>query len=211
MGQSLVGQAKQAQNKTAVLPDERNLPVFLFICLLAFSFAIPSLSFGAERRPKPPATPASAAPIQKDIAINDANLPAAQKRVEELVKKGDLANALQIMLKMHDYTKEVLSVTKTIKAQYEKAVNDPSTSQNDKEEIFIKLKALDQLIPRYTGINTTATFNLGYLYAKRGDSEKARKYLVDFLEKTPFSSGPDSKWMKAKTLLLELYSLEGEF
>ena len=46
---------------------------------------------------------------------------------------------------------------------------------------------------------------------KLGETEKARKYLVEFLQVTPYSGGRDSQWIKAKTLLLELYSLEGEF
>ena len=49
------------------------------------------------------------------------------------------------------------------------------------------------------------------MYAKLGETEKARKYLVEFLQVTPYSGGPDSQWIKAKTLLLGLYSLEGEF
>jgi tetratricopeptide (TPR) repeat protein len=115
------------------------------------------------------------------------------------------------MLKIRDYTKEVLSTVGAIKAQYEKAVNDPSVPQKDKEDLFIKLTGLNQLIPRYTTLYEASTFNLGYIYAKLGETEKARKYLVEFLQMTPYSSGRDSQWMKAKSLLLELYSLEGEF
>ena len=150
-------------------------------------------------------------PFRKSIVINDANLQSHQKRVEDLVKKGDFDNSLKIMLKINDYTKEVLSTVKAIKTQYEKAVNDPSVPQKDKEDLFIKLKGLNQLIPRYTTLYEASTFNLGYIYAKLGETEKARKYLVEFLQMTPYSSGRDSQWMKAKTLLLELYSLEGEF
>ena len=185
--------------------------MFLFFTAAALLLlAAPSLSVSAEKKPKPQPKP-QAAPVQKEIIINDANLPTHQKRVEELVKKGDFDNSLKIMLKMRDYTKEVLSTVGAIKAQYEKAVNDPSVPQKDKEDLFIKLTGLNQLIPRYTILYEASTFNLGYLYAKLGETEKARKYLVEFLQMTPYSGGRDSQWVKAKTLLLELYSLEGEF
>jgi tetratricopeptide (TPR) repeat protein len=185
------------------------MPLFLMTALL-FSMMAPSLSSGAEKKSKPQPKP-QAAPVQKDIVVNDANLQTYQKRVEDLVKKGDFDNSLKIMLKIHDYTKEVLSTVRTIKTQYEKAVNDPSVSQNDKEDLFIKLKGLNQLIPRYMTLYDASTFNLGYIYAKLAETEKARKYLVEFLQMTPYSGNRDSQWIKAKTLLLELYSLEGEF
>jgi len=189
------------------------VPLFL-VAALALSLIIPSLSSGAEKKTKPQPQPQpkpQAAPAQKDIVINDANLQTYQKRVEDLVKKADFDNSLKIMLKINNYTKEVLSTVTAIKAQYEKAVNDPSVPQKDKEDLFIKLTGLNQLIPRYTTLYEASTFNLGYIYAKLGETEKARKYLVEFLQITPYSSGRDSQWMKAKTLLLELYSLEGEF
>ncbi|MBA4389608.1 MAG: hypothetical protein C0399_01555 [Syntrophus sp. (in: bacteria)] len=183
---------------------------FFFVTAFILFLIIPSFSYGAEKKTKIQPKPRTIATV-KDIVINDGNLQTYQKRVEELVKKGDLENSLNILLKIHDYANEVLPTIKTIKTQYEKAVNDPSIAQNDKEDLLIKLKGLNQLIPRYATIYETSTFNLGYIYAKRGETEKARKYLVEFLQVTPFSSNRDSRWMKAKTLLLELYGLEGEF
>jgi tetratricopeptide (TPR) repeat protein len=190
---------------------QKRRPISLFlVAALLFLLMIPSFVSSAEKKAKPQAKP-QAAPVQKDSAINDANLQTYQKRVEDLVKKGDFDNSQKIMLKINDYTKEVLSTVKAIKTQYEKAVNDPLVPQNDKEDLFIKLKGLNQLIPRYMTLYEASTFNLGYIYAKLGETEKARKYLVEFLQITPYSSGRDSQWMKAKTLLLELYNLEGEF
>ena len=192
---------------------EKPLICLFLVAALSLSLMVPCLSSGAERKPKPQPQPQpkpQAAPAQKDIVVNDANLQAYQKKVEDLVKKSDFDNSLKIMLKINDYTREVLSAVKAIKTQYERAVNDPSVPQNDKEDLFIKLKELNQLIPRYTTSYEASTFNLGYIYAKLGETEKARKYLVEFLQMTPYSGGRDSQWVKAKTLLLELYSLEGE-
>jgi len=198
-------------NNTLFRQKRSFAPLFLVAALL-ISMMTPSLLSGAEKKTKPqPQAKPQAAPVQKDIVVNDTNLQTYQKRVEDLVKKGDFDNSLKIMLKIHDYTKEVLSTVRAIKTQYEKAVNDPSVSQNDKEDLFIKLKGLNQLIPRYTTLYDASTFNLGYIYAKLGETEKARKYLVEFLQMTPYSGSRDSQWMKAKVLLLELYSLEGEF
>ena len=91
------------------------------------------------------------------------------------------------------------------------AVNDPAVPQKDKEQLYLKLKTLGQLVPKYTSAYENSLYNLGYIYSKRGESERARKYLTEYLQTTQFSTNRDSKWMKAKTLLLELYSLEGEF
>lgn len=197
-----------------IFRQKRSFTPLFFMTVLFISLIAPSLSSGAEKKPKVQPQPQSkpqAAPVQKDIVVNDANLQAYQKRVEDLVSKGDPANALKIMLKINDYAKEVLSTVRVIKTQYEKAVDDSAVPQKDKENLFIKLKGLDQLIPRYTTYYEASTFNLGYIYAKLGETEKARKYLVEFLQITPYSSARDSQWMKAKALLLELYSLEGEF
>ncbi len=200
---------KAITNATMLRYKKISMPLFFVAALLLLLMA-PSLSVGAEKNQKPQPKP-QAAPVQKELVVNDANLQSHQKRVEDLVSKGDFANALKIMLKINDYTKEVLFTVKAIKTQYEKAVNDPSVAQKNKEDLFIKLRGLNQLIPRYTTYYEASTFNLGYIYAKLGETEKARKYLVEFLQMTPYSSGRDSQWMKAKTLLLELYSLEGEF
>ena len=130
-----------------------------------------------------------------------------QKRVEELVKKGDFDNSLKIMLKIYNYTKEVFSTVRVIKEQYEKAVNDPSVPQKDKEDLFIKLTGLNQLIPRYTTLYEASTFNLGYIYANW--NRKSEKISCGVLTDDPIFQRSRFQWMKAKTLLLELYSLEG--
>lgn len=210
---------KTIKNRDEFQPKKLFTPLFLAVVSLLLLMA-PSLSSGVEKTPK--AQPKAQSkpqtqikpqvmPIQKETIVNDANLMAHQKRVEDLVGKSDFNGALKIMLKINDYTKEVLFTVKNIKTEYEKAVSDPRVAQKDKEDLFIKMRGLDQLIPRYTNYYEASTFNLGYMYAKLGETEKARKYLVEFLQMTPYSGGRDSQWMKAKTLLLELYSLEGEF
>jgi len=150
-------------------------------------------------------------PQKETGVINDSNLQANQKKVEELLKKNEYDASLRISLKIHEYTKEVLSTIKFIKGQYEKAVNDPAIATKDKEQLYLKLKSLNDLIPRYTAAYESSLFHLGYIYAKRHESERARKFLSEYLQAVPFSANANSKWMKAKTFLLELYSLEGEF
>jgi hypothetical protein len=202
------------KNKTIgsarIFRQQRSFAIIFFVAVLLLSLTVPSLTYSAQRKPKTPPKP-KAAPVQKEILINDANLLVQQKSVEDLVGKGDFEGAVKIMLKINDYAKEVLSIAKTIKTQYEVIDNDPKVAQNEKEDLFIKLRGLNQLISRYTNYYEASTFNLGYMYAKLGETEKARGYLVEFLQMTPYSSGRDSQWMKAKKLLLQLYSLEGEF
>ncbi len=190
--------------------EKKSLVTIFFIVALLFSFIVPSLTCGAQKKQKKPLKP-KVPPVQKEIVVTDANILVHQKRVEDLVEKGDFENAVKIMQKMNDYAKEVLSVAQTIKAQYETVAIGSQVSQNDKEDLYIKLRGLNRLIPRYTNYYEASTFNLGYMYAKLGEKEKARKYLVEFLQITPYSDDPNSQWPKAKALLLELYKLEGEF
>jgi len=178
------------------------------VVLLVAAFFFSGLFCPVGATPEKKAKPAA----QKESgAINDANLQASLKQVEELLKKNEYVTSLRTSLKIHDYTKEVLATAKVIKGHYEKAVNDPAVPTKDKEQLYLKLKGLNQLIPRYTTAYEASLYNLGYIYARRNESDRARKYLTEYLQTTPFTTSRDSKWMKAKTLLLELYSLEGEF
>ncbi|MHB8111068.1 MAG: hypothetical protein ACYDHW_13675 [Syntrophorhabdaceae bacterium] len=175
--------------------------VITAIFVLVFS----ATAIGAPEKKGKPAS-------QKESGvINDSNLAANQKKVEELLKKNEYDTSLRISLKAHDYTKEVLTTVKFIKSQYEKAVTDPAIATKDKEQLYLKLKTLNDLIPRYTASYDSSLYNLGIIYAKRNESERARKFLSEYLQTIPFSANTNSKWMKAKTLLLGLYSLEGEF
>jgi hypothetical protein len=180
-------------------------------CLLFFIVGIMlPLAFGMTAHAAPEKKPKPAQQKESGV-INDSNLQANQKKVEELLKKNEYDTSLRISLKVHEYTKEVLTTFKFIKGHYEKAVNDPAIATKEKEQLYLKLKSLKDLIPRYTAAYESSLYYLGYIYAKRHESERARKYLSEYLQAVPFSANANSKWMKAKTFLLELYSLEGEF
>jgi tetratricopeptide (TPR) repeat protein len=205
---------EKMKNKTIgsarILQEQKPFALMFLVVFLAFSLMAPSVAYSAQKKSKVPPKQKTA-PVKKNIIVNDSNILVHQKRVEDLVEKGNFKDAVQIMQKMNDYSKEVLSVTKAIKVQYEAAANDPQAPQNNKEDLFFKLKGLNQLISRYTNYHEASTFNLGYMYSRLGDVEKARKYLVEFLQATPYTGDPDSQWIKAKTLLHELYKLESEF
>lgn len=187
------------------------------VLVLGLMLLSPTLS-AAQEKPsrKPPLPPATASGSSaKSIAtastINDSNINGALKRADEMMKKGDVDGPLKILLSVYEYSKSVLFTVKFFQGHYDKAINSPDTPQRDKEEIYVKLKRMDQLVPKYNSIYEVTTYNLGYLYAKKGDAEKARKYLTEVLELTPFSLKKDSISMRAKTLLLDVYGLEGEF
>jgi len=198
-------------SKSATSFQERDIFIVISsLVIFLFTLMVPFDAYSAKKKPKIAPKPKTAI-SEKKILVNDSNILVHQKRVEDLVEKGDSENAVKIMLKMNDYAKEVLSVTKAIKFQYETSISNPQISQNDKEDLFFKIKGLDRLISRYTAYYEASTFNLGYIYAKLRDTEKARKYLVEFLQTVPYSGDPDSQWSKAKILLLEQYNLKGEF
>lgn len=127
------------------------------------------------------------------------------------MKKGETDASLPTLLRVHDYSEDVLRTIKYFKTQYEKVVANSSVPQGEKEDILIKLKRIEQLLPRYVTIQERSAYDLGFAYAKKGEAEKSRKYLLEVLETAPFSTKNDSPWMKSKKLLLGLYNLEGEF
>ncbi|HOP86134.1 MAG TPA: hypothetical protein PLM71_00710 [Syntrophorhabdaceae bacterium] len=95
--------------------------------------------------------------------------------------------------------------------QYEHILNDPKVSLNDKEYIMVRLQRMDSLVSTYKNVKDTSAYYIGLINTKKGDVERARKYLFEVLESTPFDLKKDSMWMKTKSLLLEAYNLEGEF
>lgn len=200
------------------LPQRKGMVVFFsLVLILALIFWCPTL-WAAPEKEKPAKKPATAPGAGttpgtsiKSSAINDSNINASLKRADEMMKKGEVDGPLKILVSVYEYSKDVLYTVKFFQGHYEKAVNDPTTAQSEKEEIYIKLKRMGQLVPKYNSIKEVTTYNVGYLYAKKGDAEKARKYLTEVLELTPFTTKKDSISMKAKTLLLDLYGLEGEF
>jgi tetratricopeptide (TPR) repeat protein len=186
----------------------------LFLTLIILS--TPLLAAPEKEKPskKQAPTQSSGTPATTQVrgsAINDSNINTVLKRADDMMKKGEVDAPLKLLVGVYDYSKDVLLTVKFFQQHYEKVVNDPSTPIGEKEDIYIKLKRMGQLVPKYNSIKEVTTYNVGYLYAKKGDTEKARKYLTEVLELTPFSTKKDSISMKAKTLLLDLYGLEGEF
>lgn len=180
------------------------LSILSFLILQCIVACLPGPSDAAERGPRKQ-------PPQRDVLLTDGNLSAQFARAEELFKKGQQEGALKNYVRISEYTKEVLESVKIIRAAYEKAVSDPSISQQDKEDLFVKLKRIGQLTARYEPIRLNSLYRAGYIFAKRGDVERARKYLGEIMAASPYSTQKDSLWMKAKTLLLDLHNLEGEF
>lgn len=203
------------QTKSRFTMRKEAATVIAIMFLFTLIFWSPALWAAQEKQSKKPAQTPSKGTVPsasvKSSSINDSNINAVLKGADEMMRKGEVDGPLKILVNVYEYSKDVLSTVKFFQGHYEKAVNDPATPQGEKEEIYIKLKRMGQLVPKYNSIREVTTYNVGYLYAKKGDAEKARKYLTEVLELTPFSTKKDSISMKAKTLLLELYGLEGEF
>jgi len=195
-------------NKIETMKKEVSVTALFLMLFLAVTILFPNASYGVEKKIKKQ-------PAQKEVresgAITGSNVQASFGKAEELLKKGDSETSLRIFIKVYDYTKEALTTINFVQKQYETAIKDPAIEQSEKEDIFIKLNRMKQLTPKYAGIKTATAYNMGYIYTKRGDSDKARKYLSEVLEVTPFSVKQGSLWIKSKTLLLEVYGLEGEF
>ena len=194
-------------SKVKTMKREKLVMTFFLMLFLTITIIFPNLSYGAEKKSKKQPLPA----VQKETMITGSNIQASFGKAEEYLKKGDNESSLRTFIKIYDYTKEVLTTIGIVKKHYEVLLNDSAIGQNEKEDIFIKLNRIKQLTPKYTNIKITSAYNIGYIYTKKGDSEKARTFLSEVLEATPFSTKQNSLWMKSKTLLLEAYGLEGEF
>jgi tetratricopeptide (TPR) repeat protein len=155
--------------------------------------------------------PAQKAAPQRDQAISDANIQSSLKKAQDSLKAKDMEGALKLFLKIYDYSKDVLPAVKMIQSKYEKNGASSTLSMSEREEIVIRQKRVNQLASKYQNIQEATTYSLGYIYLKKGDGEKAKKFLLEAMETSPFSMKPDSVWARSKALLSELYNLEGEF
>ncbi|MCX8110009.1 MAG: hypothetical protein N3D15_02010 [Syntrophorhabdaceae bacterium] len=186
--------------------------ILLFVLVILFLFTCTWTAMGVERKiknmPRPQVPPKQQ---QVDVIIDDSNLQDNLKKAEEMLKKGEFQTSLNTSLKIYDYTRSVLATINLLQKQYEKIAADQKTPLKDREDLLIKMQRMDNLIGRYKKAKEQSALNIGHIYTKRGEIDKARRYLFEVLESAPFDLKKDSTWMRAKTLLLEAYSLEGEF
>lgn len=130
---------------------------------------------------------------------------------EARLKKGATVEALRLFQGVYDQAKTGIAAMECIKDAYTKLGNDAALQQSVNEELFIKLQRIESLKPRYVRYRAESAYHIGSIYAKRGDYEQARKYLLEVCQTTPPSPDPASLWMKSKDLLLETLYLKGEF
>lgn len=145
------------------------------------------------------------------IAVNDANALAVLKTGEDLSAKGKHDEALRTFQAVYDYARDNLALLKCVKGAYDKALTGTGLDQNQKEDLYLKLQRIGGLTTRYSGLKGDSAYRIGVVHKAKGDSEQARKYLLDACQTAPFSLDPASTWKKSKDLLLSLANLEGEF
>ena len=181
-----------------------------------FAAANPAVCQGEARKipkiskPAPPQKPVSLPP--RETAVNDTNIQAVFAKGEELFKQGKTDESLRTFIGIYRYSKDMLAFLEIVRPGYEKLLNDESgMSQEQKEELYIKQKRVRDLSSKYSSLRIESAYYVGAAYAKRGDTEQARKYLLEVCQSTPFSLDPKSTWTKSKNLLLALFQLEGEF
>ena len=191
-------------NQARIWCAKRGFIISIILTTIFIELFTVQLASGAEKKQKKQ-TPS------KEVIINDSNLISHLKIAEGLVKKGDLRTPLDVFLKIYSFASDVLATIHLLQPEYEKIINDPSSDLRQKEDLYIKLGRMKELTPKYIGVKEASAYYMGYIYAKMGDHEKARRYLIEALEITSFSVDKNSIWQKTKRLLLELYGLEGEF
>jgi hypothetical protein len=130
---------------------------------------------------------------------------------EERLKRGGAGEALRLFLDVYDQAKTGMGAMDCVKNAYAKLGSDVELEHSIQEELFLKLQRIASLEPQYMRYRVEAAYYIGFIYAKRGDAEQARKYLLEVCQTAPVSLDPGSVWMKAKTLLLETLYLQGEF
>ena len=163
-----------------------------------------------RKAPKPPPQKKAAQP--HETTINDVNIQSVFKTGEALFKKEQTDESLRIFLGIYRYSKDMLTFLEIVQPNYEKLLSEnPSLTQEQKEELYIKQNRVRDLTSKYSSLRIESAYYVGAAYAKRGDAEQARKYLLEVCQTAPFSLNPKSTWLKSKNLLLALFQLEGEF
>ncbi len=187
------------------------MPFLVIILLILAVLPGPGYSQAAAKKAAKPAPPQKAAQA-RETTINDVNIQTAFKTGEELFKQGKTDEALRIFLTIYRYSKDMLTFLEIVRPNYDKLLEEnPSLSQEEKEDLYIKQKHVRDLTAKYSSLRIESAYYVGAAYAKRGDAEQARKYLLEVCQTAPFSLKPKSTWLKAKNLLLTLFQLEGEF
>jgi hypothetical protein len=186
-----------------------SLWTLVFIFLLSVLIG-PGYAGAADKRQKRPPV-AKPAPAPAPVVINDINLEDYFRTAEDQAKKGKADEADRIFQSIYDYTRDGLTLMKCVKAAYEKALSGQGIEQSQREDIYLKLQRINTLSALYTKIKGDSAYEIGAIAAKKGNPERARKYLLEVCQGVPFSLDPASLWMKSKNLLLALSNLEGEF
>ncbi len=165
---------------------------------------------GAERKAKRQAAKSTSS-AQGAIGVNDLNLLDYFKAAEDQVKRGGTDEALRTFHAIYRYTDDNLKFIACVGEAYEKARNDPSLAQDQKETLYLKMQRTAGLTARYTRLKGESAYNLGLVYSKKGDAAQARGYLLEACRTLPFSLDAGSFWMKSKNLFLGISGLDGEF
>jgi len=191
----------------------QRVPLLILLASSVISLLVVSsgVSHGQARKP-PKQTPAPKVSPPREAAINDTTIQAVFKSGEELFKQGKTDEALRTFLAIYRYSKDMITFLEIVRPNYEKLLDqNPSLSQEEKEDLYMKQKRVRDLTSKYSSLRVESAYYVGAAYAKRGDAEQARRYLLEVCQSAPFSLNPKSAWTKSKNLLLALFQLEGEF
>jgi len=191
----------------------QRVPLLILLASSVISLLVVSsgVSHGQARKP-PKQTPAPKVSPPREAAINDTTIQAVFKSGEELFKQGKTDEALRTFLAIYRYSKDMITFLEIVRPNYEKLLDqNPSLSQEEKEDLYMKQKRVRDLTSKYSSLRVESAYYVGAAYAKRGDAEQARRYLLEVCQSAPFSLNPKSTWTKSKNLLLALFQLEGEF
>jgi tetratricopeptide (TPR) repeat protein len=178
----------------------------VLIAALIWPHSVHGAQQKAKRQAAAPASPSSA-----PVEVTDLNLLESFKAGQDQLKKGRTDDALRIFHAIYSYAGDSLKLMACVREAYEKAQNDPSVAQNQKETLYLRLQRISALSAGYTKLKGESAYNLGLAYSKKGNAAQARGYLLEACRATPFSLDPDSVWMKSKNLFLSISNLDGEF
>lgn len=171
--------------------------------LLFTAVTLAGYVFALEKKSKPTSS-------KKVISINDENVEINLKKAEELLKKGDYPQALDLFQRIYEYSKEILKIIEIAQEKQKEAIEGTSLDQKTQEALMLRAKRRETLRSRYRAYFANSAYYCGYIYARRNDTEGATRYLIDALKNTSFSDKPDSIYVKSISLLARIYALEGE-
>jgi len=168
-----------------------------FLCLLMVApFSAPS----AQRRETKTGE-------KKEVRLRDGTVQEHFANAEALLKRGNLKEALELFIAIYNFSRDCLRFIEMRLQDERRAFESIGGRQEEKERAYLRLKRIEDLEERYREMKMRAAYYAGYIQARLGKEDAARRLLIDALS-DPKCAG-SSFCEECRALLKELLGIRG--